>query len=107
MTFIYTCLSGNYKYVKSKYWNKLNATWVNRFCNTLCHKAPDEGRQAFARGDVVKTQPLSNPLQEGIRFVHRLCPAFPDASRLRFYPEMGESAGLTQPVPMLIGIPCK
>jgi len=32
-------------------------------------------------------QPLSNPLQEGIRFVHRLCPAFPDALRLRFYPE--------------------
>jgi len=31
-------------------------------------------------------QPLSNPLQEGFRFVHPLSPAFPDASRLRFYP---------------------
>ena len=35
-----------------------------------------------------EAQSLSNSLQEGIRFVHPLCPTFPDASRLRFYPDV-------------------
>jgi len=34
----------------------------------------------------VMLQPLSTSLQGGLRFVCPLCPAFPDALRLRFYP---------------------
>jgi hypothetical protein len=47
----------------------------------------------------MKTQSLSNPLQEVIRLFHPLCPTFPDALRLRFYPLIGgESVGLTRSV---------
>ena len=35
---------------------------------------------------VVMFQLLSTPLQCSIRLVQPLCPAFPDALRLRFYP---------------------
>jgi len=31
-------------------------------------------------------QSLSNPLQEGIRLFHPLCPTFPNALQLWFYP---------------------
>jgi len=31
-------------------------------------------------------QPLSITLHDGFHFVHPLCPTFPDALRLRFYP---------------------
>ena len=51
-----------------------------------CQKVPDGGGQVFTCGFIASAQPLSNPLQEGIRLFHPLCSMIPDALRLRFYP---------------------
>jgi len=59
------------------------------FLNSLVLKSfsPLSTRQRSAQlSPAVMLQPLSTSLQDGLRFVCPLCPAFPNALRLRFYP---------------------
>jgi len=59
------------------------------FLNSLVLKSfsPLSTRQRSAQlSPAVMLQPLSTSLQGGLRFVCPLCPAFPYALRLRFYP---------------------
>ena len=59
------------------------------FLNSLVLKSfsPLSTRQRSAQlSPAVMLQPLSTSLQGGLRFVCHLCPTFPYALRLRFYP---------------------
>jgi len=73
---------------------------INRFYNTLCHKAPDEGGQAFACGDVVKKKLNHYPTRYRKAFALFIISVrrFPMPRGYGFIPNMGESAGLTRSI---------